>query len=146
MTVSAPQPETPSPDAALLDMERELIGLLERYEVLHTVWPKLPKAMDGYRVGQEVDRVLTRIGKLEEAIASTRARCPTVMTAAPKSTRKRIATRRHEGSGSRYLNGPGACRDPRTIQRLSPCAPDAPLELPRGNAGDGPWPGDPAPS
>ncbi len=62
------------PDVSLVDLERELEGLLVEYESLSQAWPKEPDILTRAKIGRRVENALRRIYELQHAIATTQAR------------------------------------------------------------------------
>ncbi len=62
------------PDISLVDLERELEGLLVEYESLSQAWPKEPDIQTRANIGRGVENALKRICELQHAIGTTQAR------------------------------------------------------------------------
>ncbi len=62
------------PDVSLVDLERELEGLLLEYEALSRAWPKEPDVLTRAKIGRRVENALRRICKLQHAIATAQAK------------------------------------------------------------------------
>ncbi len=60
--------------AGLVDLERELEGLLVEYESLSRAWPKEPDILTRAKIGRRVEDALRRICELQHAIGTTQAR------------------------------------------------------------------------
>ncbi len=61
---------------ALVEMERELIRLLLKYDELRTAWPKGHHVLVRAKIGRQVADALARIDDLENDIMATPARTP----------------------------------------------------------------------
>ena len=62
------------PDISLVDLERELEGLLVEYESLSRVWPKEPDIQTRAKIGRRVEDSLRRICEIQHAIAAAQAK------------------------------------------------------------------------
>ncbi len=62
------------PDISLVDLERELEGLLVEYESLSLSWPKEPDILTRAKIGRRVEDALRRICELQHAIGNTQAK------------------------------------------------------------------------
>ncbi len=62
------------PDISLVDLERELEGLLVEYESLSRAWPKEPDILTRAKIGRRVEDALRRICELQHAIATAQAK------------------------------------------------------------------------
>ena len=62
------------PDISLVDLERELEGLLVEYESLSQAWPKEPDIQTRAKIGRRVENALGQIVRLQHAIATAQAR------------------------------------------------------------------------
>ena len=62
------------PDISLVDLERELEGLLVEYESLSRVWPKELDIQTRAKLGRRVEDALRRICELQHAIATAQAK------------------------------------------------------------------------
>ncbi len=62
------------PDVSLIDLERELEGLLVEYEFLSWAWPKEPDIQTRAKIGRRVEDALRRICELQHAIATAQAK------------------------------------------------------------------------
>ncbi len=62
------------PDVSLVDLERELEGLLVKYESLSLAWPKEPDILTRAKIGRRVEDSLRRICELQHVIATAQAR------------------------------------------------------------------------
>ena len=61
-------------DVSLVELERDLEGLLVEYESLSRVWPKEPDILTRAKIGRRVEDSLRRICELHHAIGTTQAR------------------------------------------------------------------------
>ena len=73
MSESAPA-ASKGPDVSLVDLERELEGLLLEYESASRAWPKEPHILTRAKIGRRVEDALKRICELHHAIGTTQAR------------------------------------------------------------------------
>ena len=62
------------PDISLVELERELEGLLVEYESLSRAWPKEPDILTRAKIGRRVEDALRRICEIQHAIGTTQAR------------------------------------------------------------------------
>ncbi len=62
------------PDISLVDLERELEGLLVEYESLSRAWPKEPDIQTRAKIDRQVEDALRRIYELQRAIATAQAK------------------------------------------------------------------------
>ncbi len=62
------------PDVSLVDLERELEGLLVEYESLSRVWPKEPDVLTRAKIGRRVEDALGQILRLQHAIGTAQAK------------------------------------------------------------------------
>ncbi len=62
------------PDVSLVELERELEGVLVEYESLSWAWPKEPHILTRAKIGRQVEDALRRIFELQHAIATAQAK------------------------------------------------------------------------
>ncbi len=62
------------PAAGLVELERELEGLLLEYESLSRAWPKEPHILTRAKIGRRVEDSLRRVYELQHAIAAVQLR------------------------------------------------------------------------
>ena len=62
------------PDVSLVDLERELEGLLVEYEFSSLAWPKEPDIQTRAKIGRRVEDALKRICELQHGIATAQAK------------------------------------------------------------------------
>ena len=62
------------PDVSLVELERELEGLLIEYEALSWAWPKEPDIQTRAKIGRRVEDSLRRICELQHAIGTAQAK------------------------------------------------------------------------
>ena len=61
------------PGVSLVELERELEGLLVEYESLSRAWPREPHILTRAKIGRRVEDALRRIYELQHAIAMAQA-------------------------------------------------------------------------
>ncbi len=102
------------PDISLVDLERELEGLLVEYEFLSLAWPKEPDIQTRAKIGRQVEDALRRIYELQHAIGTTQAK--SIPDAAVQLRRLAVLL---DGQGGPILRLQAALEDQgKTVQRL----------------------------
>ncbi len=94
------------PDVSLVDLERELEGLLLEYESLSRAWPKEPDILTRAKIGRQVEDALRRICELQHAIGTTQAK--TIPDAAVQLRRLAVLL---DGQGAPILRLQAALED-----------------------------------
>ena len=61
-------------DVSLVELERELEGLLVEYESLSRAWPREPDIFTRVKIGRRVENALGQIVRLQHAIATAQAK------------------------------------------------------------------------
>ncbi len=109
------------PDVSLVDLERELEGLLVEYESLSLAWPKEPDILTRAKIGRRVEDSLQRICELQHAIGTAQAK--SIPDAAVQLRRLAVLL---DGQGGPILRLQAALEDQgEAVRRLLASALDA---------------------
>ena len=102
------------PDISLIELERELEGLLLEYESLSRAWPKEPDILTRAKIGRRVEDALRRICEIQHVIGTTQA--VTIPDAAVQLRRLAVL---FDGQGGPILGLQAVIEDQReTVRRL----------------------------
>ena len=98
----------------MVELERELEGLLLEYESLSRAWPREPDVLTRAKIGRRVEDTLRRICELQHVIATAQAR--TIPEAAVQLRRLTVLL---DGQGGPILRLQAALEDQgQTVRRL----------------------------